>query len=200
MGKPLPGMTLRIISITDRPIAQWSDDLAVPAGQTGEIVVAGDVVTREYYRLPEATALAKVRDGDRIWHRMGDVGYLDETGRVWFCGRKAHRVVTAAGTMFTVPCEAVFNEHPHVFRSALVGVGWPDAQRPVVVVEPEAGRFPRGARRPQFAEELRELGGANELTRGIHDVLFHRSFPVDVRHNVKINREKLAVWAEGRLR
>jgi acyl-CoA synthetase (AMP-forming)/AMP-acid ligase II len=200
VGTPLPGVTLRVIRITDEPIERWSDDLIVPAGRIGEIVVAGEVVTREYFGQPEATALAKIRDGERFWHRMGDVGYLDQVGRVWFCGRKAHRVLAAGGTMFTVPCEAVFNEHPSVFRSALVGVGRPGMQRPVIVVEPEAGKFPRGSRRRLFAAELQELGQGGQLTREIRDVLFHRSLPVDVRHNAKINREKLAVWAEDRLR
>ncbi|HUU81859.1 MAG TPA: fatty acid CoA ligase family protein [Phycisphaerae bacterium] len=200
VGRPLPEVSLRVIRISDDPIEQWSDDLALPAGQTGEFVVAGDMVTREYHGLPRATALAKIRDGDTFRHRMGDVGYVDETGRLWFCGRKAHRVVTAWGTMFTVPCEAVFNEHPDVFRSALVGVGRSGEQRPVLVVEPEPGRFPRGSRLRSFARELLDLGRANELTRDVHDVLFHRGFPVDVRHNAKINREKLAVWAEDRLR
>jgi acyl-CoA synthetase (AMP-forming)/AMP-acid ligase II len=200
VGSPLPGITLRIIRITDDPINRWSEGLVMPAGQTGEIVVAGNVVTREYYGLPDATALAKIPDGDRLWHRMGDVGYLDEAGRLWFCGRQAHRVVTATGTMFSVPCEAVFNEHPDVFRSALVGVGSPGAQRPVIVVEPRQGRFPRGLRARAFVEELLQLGRANKLTHGIRNVLFHRGLPVDVRHNAKINREELAVWAKGRLR
>ena len=80
-------------------------------------------MTREYVTRTEANALAKIADGPRVWHRMGDVGYLDEQGRFWFCGRMAHRVQTAAGPMFTIPCEAIFNQHPAIYRSALVGVG-----------------------------------------------------------------------------
>ncbi len=195
VGRPLPGVTLRVIRITDEPIARWTDDLPLPDGQCGEIVVRGDVVTKQYAGLPAATAAAKISDGDTIWHRMGDVGYVDEHGRVWFCGRKAHRVVTSRGPLFTIPCEAVFNEHPDVFRSALVGVGPAGGQEPVIVVEPERGRYPRGRRQAALTDELLALGRANELTSDIRRVLFHRGFPVDVRHNAKINREQLAVWA-----
>ena len=199
VGKPMPQIDLRIIRVTDQPITEWSDNLLVPDNEIGEIVVAGDVVTKQYQGLPKATALAKIRDGDRVWHRMGDVGYLDGQGRLWFCGRKAHRLITEQGTMYTIPCEAVFNEHPDVYRSALVGVGPAGRSRPVIVIEPESGRFPGGPRIEALTAELLELAGANELTRPIRDVLLHRSLPVDVRHNAKINREELAVWAAERL-
>jgi len=199
VGRPLPGIRVRIIRVDDGPLAEWSDELALPDGQIGEIAVSGEVVTREYADQPRATALAKLRQDDKIWHRMGDLGYLDERGRLWFCGRKAHRVITASGTLCTVPCEAVFNEHADVFRSALVGVGPAGRQRPVIVVEPEANRFPSGRRAAAFRQELLALARANERTREIGDVLFHRSLPVDVRHNAKINRELLACRAAERL-
>ena len=200
VGRALPGVEVRFLRVTDEPIARWSDDLAVADGEFGEIVVAGEVVTKQYYGLERATALAKIRDGVRVWHRMGDIGYRDKQGRIWFCGRKAHRVMTDSGTMLTVPCEAVFNEHPDVSRSALVGVGPPDRRTPVIIVEPEPGRFPRRGRVPGFREELTALANANDLTRPISRVLFHPGLPVDIRHNAKINREKLAVWAAGRMR
>jgi len=172
----------------------------MPAGEIGEIVARGPVVTREYYKRADQTALAKIRDGESLWHRMGDVGYLDDKGRLWFCGRKNHRVVTARKTMFTIPCEAIFNQHPGVFRSALVGVGPRSSQRPVIVVEPKDGAMPARARDAErFAGELLDLAGKSELTRDIRDVLLHRGFPVDFRHNAKIIREQLALWAADRI-
>lgn len=200
VGRPLSGIELRIIKITDDPISVWTDDLVVSDGEIGEIVVAGDVVTKEYFGLPDATAGAKIVDGDRVRHRIGDVGYRDDRGRIWFCGRKAHRVMTASGTLYSVCCEAIFNEHPDVARSALVGVGTPGSKRPVVVVEPKAGRYPSGSRAEAFRAELGELGRAHDHTNKIEEFLFHKSLPVDVRHNAKINREELAHWAAGRLR
>jgi acyl-CoA synthetase (AMP-forming)/AMP-acid ligase II len=201
VGKVFPGITLRIIHITDEAIPRWDDRLVLPRGETGEIVVKGPVVTRAYYRREQATALAKIPDGKSWWHRMGDVGYLDERDRIWFCGRKAERVQTANGTLFTVPCEAIFNQHPDVFRSALVGVGPAGKQKPVIVIEPHPDKFPASAGAiARFTGELLKLGAANPMTTGILTVLFYRSFPVDVRHNVKISRDKLAAWAAERLR
>lgn len=200
VGRPLSGVTLRIIEIRDQPIAEWDEALVLPAGRIGEIVVKGPVVTREYYKRETETALAKIREGGSVWHRMGDVGYLDGENRLWFCGRKSHRVVTRDKTLFTVQCEAVFNRHADVFRSALVGVGPRRDQRPVIVIEPRPGKMPRGRGAvARFTRELLDLGSRNELTRDIEHVLFHPAFPVDFRHNAKILREKLAVWAEAKL-
>ena len=200
VGRALPGITLKVIRICDEPIPAWDQSLVLPAGEIGEIVARGPVVTREYYKRADQTALAKIRDGESLWHRMGDVGYLDDKGRLWFCGRKNHRVVTARKTMFTIPCEAIFNQHPSVFRSALVGVGPRSSQRPVIVVEPKDGAMPARAQDAErFARELLDLAGKSELTRDIRDVLLHRGFPVDFRHNAKIIREQLALWAADRI-
>ena len=201
VGRTFPHVSVRIIEITEGPIPSIDDARMLPANEIGEIIVQGPSVTREYYRRPEATRLAKIPDGDGFWHRMGDVGYLDEEGNLWFCGRKAHLVESEYGRHFTIPCEAIFNEHPRVFRSALVGVGERPVQRPVIIIEPEAGEFPRSAAdRARFESELLALAEANPLTQHIRTVLFHPSLPVDIRHNVKIFREKLAPWAAKQLR
>jgi acyl-CoA synthetase (AMP-forming)/AMP-acid ligase II len=204
VGHAFPGVEVRILSISGGAIAMLADATELPAGEVGEIIVRSPSTTREYFRRPEATAHAKIADGDRFWHRMGDVGYLDATGRLWFCGRKAHIVRSAEGPLFTERCEPVFNEHPRVYRTALVGVpALPKAgesQRPVLVVEAEAGQGPRSeADQARLIEELRSLGRANPLTAAIETFLFHPSLPVDTRHNVKIRREELAEWAERKL-
>lgn len=201
VGLPLPGIALKIIRITDDVIAEWDEALVLPPGEIGEIAVHGPVVAAGYYGREEETARAKIRQGDILWHRMGDVGYLDGRRRLWFCGRKSHRVITARGTLFPVRCEAVFNCHPDVFRSALVGVGPGARRRPVLIIEPRPGKMPRpGRARLRFIRELLDLGGKNPLTREITDVLFHPGFPVDFRHNAKILREELALWAQRRAR
>jgi len=199
VGKPDLGTEVRLIRIIDEPIEHWSNELVVPDGRHGEIVVCGPVVTKAYFNDPKANALHKIYDGDRVWHRVGDVGYRDADGRLWFCGRKAHRVVTEYGPLFTVECEAIFNEHQDVCRSALVGVGSKGRQTPVIIIEPLPGRFPKVTRRSAFTRELLELGAADERTRPIRLVLFYRSFPVDIRHNAKIRREELAGWAAEQL-
>ena len=143
--------------------------------------------------------MAKIQDpSGGFYHRMGDVGYFDERGRLWFCGRKAHRVITPRGTRFTIRCEGVFNASPRVARTALVGVRRDGAIEPVLCVELEPAA--RGRSEDSIRAELRELGSRNEETRDIRTFLFHPAFPVDVRHNAKIFREKLALWASAELK
>lgn len=200
VGRPVPEVTLRIIPISEAPIERWDESLALPPFQVGEICVKGPSVTKTYINRPEATARAKIADDGGVWHRMGDLGYLDDAGRLWFYGRKSHRVVTPAETLFTEPVELIFNQHPGVARSALVGVGEMGAQRPVVVVEPHDRRVLReAAARARLLGELRALGARYPMTAGIATFLVHPAFPVDIRHNAKIFREQLAVWAAGRI-
>lgn len=202
VGRPVPGITLRVIAITDEPIDSWDARLSLPANHVGEIVVKGPLVTTAYVNRPAATRLAKIPEGSVIWHRMGDLGYLDDHGRLWFYGRKSHRVQLADTCLYTEPCELIFNQHPAVYRSALVGVRSRNrATQPVIVIEPEAGQQPRSAaERTRFVGELLALGARAPMTAAITIVLFHPSFPVDIRHNAKIFREKLAVWAQAQLR
>lgn len=192
VGTAVPGVEVAIVPISDGVMETWRDDLRLPAGEIGEIVVRGPVVTTSYFGRPEATAMAKIPDGATTWHRMGDVGYLDEFDRLWMCGRKTHRVETDTETLFTIPCEAVFNVHRAVRRTALVGVHG----SPVLCVELEQDH----TESPELSEELQRLGQTQAHTRGIEVFLYHPKFPVDVRHNTKIFRERLAVWAGERLR
>jgi acyl-CoA synthetase (AMP-forming)/AMP-acid ligase II len=186
-------LTLKVIEVSDEVIEEWNDSLAVTDGTIGELVVQGPWVTRQYFNLENATRLAKIRDGENFWHRMGDVGYLDENQRLWFCGRKSHRVQTAEGILFTIPCEAIFNTHPQVKRSALVGVGPVAQQTPVIIIEAEGS-----INKDVVTKELLALGASHSITQPIQRVLYHPAFPVDIRHNAKINREQLARWARAR--
>jgi acyl-CoA synthetase (AMP-forming)/AMP-acid ligase II len=196
VGHRFPGIEWKVIRISDGPIAQISEVEELPRGEIGELLVTGPVVTREYVTRREANALHKVHDGDRIWHRMGDVGYLDERDRFWFCGRKSQRVITAETTLYTIQCEAIFNQHPRVYRSALVGVGPARRQRPVVYVETWPDQKPQSAESgQQLVNELLLLAAKYEHTQMIRDVFRYDSLPVDIRHNAKIFREQLAQLA-----
>jgi acyl-CoA synthetase (AMP-forming)/AMP-acid ligase II len=196
VGHRFAGIDWKVIRIRDDAIGDLSEVEALPAGEIGELIVRGEVVTTRYVTRTEANALHKIRDGEGLWHRMGDVGYLDARDRFWFCGRKSHRLQTAHGTMFTVPCEAIINRHPAVYRSALVGIGQPGGQVPVVIVETWPEQKPKTTTDEQrLVEQLQTLAGQHELTRPIRHFLIHPSLPVDIRHNAKIFREKLALWA-----
>jgi len=200
VGGRFSGIRWKVIRISDDPIANIEQIEELPAGEIGELIVCGPVVTQEYVTRVEANRLSKIADGDTFWHRMGDVGYLDDQERFWFCGRKVHRVLTDDGPMYPVPCEAVFNRHERVYRSALVGVGPRGSQRPVVVVETWPQKRPSSAGdRRELLSELRVLAGSHCLTERIEEVLLHPSLPVDIRHNAKISREKLGIWAAEQL-
>ncbi|MEA3230739.1 MAG: fatty acid CoA ligase family protein [Thermodesulfobacteriota bacterium] len=197
VGRPIDSLSVRIIQVSDMPINKWHYNLLVPSGQIGEIVVKGDLVTKRYYDNPAADALSKIRDSNGFWHRMGDLGWMDVQGRIWFCGRKNHRVVMHSKTLYTIPCEAVFNNHPDVFRSALVGVGTMPEQKPVICIELK--KSVNESENDRIREELISLAGANPHTKDITTAFFHQAFPVDIRHNAKIFREDLADWAAEQL-
>lgn len=200
VGLPAPGIEIRLIQIDDNPIAQWSADLEVSTGEVGEVCVRGTVVTHSYAEQPEQDAAAKIADGDSTWHRMGDIGRFDEDGRLWFLGRKGHRLFTSEGLRMPVPVENVFNVHERTHRTALVGVGPRGQQHPVLIVEPKEGEMPKGeVMRKGFIMQLRTLGKRCKQTKDIKLFLFHPSLPVDPRHNAKIHREELKVWAEEQL-
>ena len=193
IGQPVAGMSACIIPISDEPVPTLTESMKRPPGEIGEIAVSGPVVTSQYHGRDQATRMAKMHDAEgRLWHRMGDLGYVDASGRLWFCGRKSHRVVTEQGTLFTIPCEGIFNTHPDVYRTALTYLARVGKTVPVLCVELE-----KTATKPwsEIEKELREIGSRHEITRSIDIFLQHPSFPVDIRHNAKIFREKLAVWA-----
>ena len=195
IGRPVAPNDVRIIEISDEPIADWWQATLVPDGVVGEITVAGPSATDAYFNRDAQTALAKIREGERIVHRMGDLGWFDGEGRLWFCGRKSQRVVVdAISTLCTEQVEPVFNTHPEVARTALVGVGAKGAQRPVLCVELRRGIDKREW--PRIENELRHLADGFVHAAKIEVFLrYPKPFPVDIRHNAKIGRETLAAWA-----
>jgi acyl-CoA synthetase (AMP-forming)/AMP-acid ligase II len=194
VGRKFDSIEWRVIRITDEPIATIDDAEQMPTREVGELIVRGPQASPRYVTRTEVNALAKIEDrrpgGHAMpWHRMGDVGYLDEAGRFWYCGRKSHRVETAAGTMYTEVYEAMFNRHPKVRRSALVGVGPRGNQTPVMILE---------CRSPVTDEEVDAMKRPTEGGLPAADgevMVVDWQLPVDVRHNAKINREQLAQWA-----
>jgi acyl-CoA synthetase (AMP-forming)/AMP-acid ligase II len=186
VGRPVSGVSLRIIEIMDGSIAELSDTRELAPGEIGEIIATGPSVTTGYDGLPEATRKAKIRDGSgKVWHRMGDAGYVDNDGLLWFCGRIAERVMTVRGPMYTDCCEGIFNTLPGVNRSALIGLGKAPDQKPAIAIEPEKGCV-------LDTTEILAHGSRHSLTACITKAFIVPSFPVDVRHNAKIHRITLA--------
>ncbi|HEX7278306.1 MAG TPA: fatty acid CoA ligase family protein [Solirubrobacterales bacterium] len=202
LGHPEGSVAVAAIPIATEPPDSWSPSLRLATGEAGELVVKGPTVSPRYAGRPEASRLAKIPDAaDGLsWHRTGDAVRIDDRGRLWMLGRVGHRVTAADGEMHSLPSEAIFDQHPRIRRSALIGVGQPGAQRPVVCFEPAPGQDEAGEELERLRAELRELGAARPHTAAIEDFLPHPGLPVDIRHNSKIFREKLVPWAAERLR
>lgn len=193
VGNRFSGIEWKVIAIDDGPLPNVSDAQELPSGEIGELMVRGPVVTERYVTRTDQNALHKVIDGDTFWHRMGDVGYIDERDRFWCCGRKSHRIKCSTGDLFTEPCEAIFNTHPRVYRSALVAAKNETGETPVLFVEPWPENRPANqAEEEALVSELREIGKASPVTKSIqHLIVFPSKLPTDIRHNSKIFREKL---------
>ncbi|WP_282111193.1 olefin beta-lactone synthetase [Shewanella algicola] len=203
VGKPISSVNISIIAISDEPMPRWDNVTPLAPNHIGEIVVSGPMVSQSYYQREQATKNAKIYDGEVYRHRMGDVGYLDDDGLLWMCGRKGHIVDAKRGQQklkrfFTIPCERVFNTHPQVKRSAIVGVEVAGDTVPVVCIELNKDIVCSTAN--VLYQDLIKLAEQYPHTEGINRFLIHPDFPVDVRHNAKIFREKLAVWAQAKWR
>ena len=214
VGRAIDGVTIRIIAISEEVIPEWDDALQLNNGEIGEIVVQGPMVSQSYYlnnsqhdsqnenQGKRATAAAKIWDlaTNTVRHRMGDLGYLDDQGLLWMCGRKAHRVDATLNGLFakryySIPCERIFNTHPKVKRSALVGVKVANEIEPLICIELDQSLVCNKSQ--QLYQDLIAIAEQFTQTQGIRRFLIHPDFPVDVRHNAKIFREKLAVWAQS---
>lgn len=194
VGAAVKGIEIRVIEQVDGPIFNLSQAKSAAPYEIGEIIVSGENVSERYLDNDIATQSGKIKDGSRTWHRMGDVGYLDEAGNLYFCGRKMHAVRTKERTLYSIPVERLFNAHPKVSRSALIDLG---SGNPGIVIEPHATYWPETHEAElNFCSEIKEIAKKNELTNSIDRVFFHRSFPVDNRHNAKIYRDQLAEWAK----
>lgn len=196
VGKKFDQIRWRVLPITDAPLPMMEDIPALEPAAIGELAVTGPLVTKKYVTRIGANALSKITDAEgAVWHRIGDLGWIDEENRFWFCGRKAHRVETFEhGTLFSIPCESMINQHPAVVRSALAGFSDPNHpgfRLPLMFVETKTFPPDEG-----LIDELRKGAVRSPVTEAIHEFVLLPDFPVDVRHNAKINREELSARAE----
>lgn len=201
VGHRFSGIRWKVIRITDDPIQTIDQSIPVADGEIGELMVSGDVISKTYMTRTDQNAMHKVDDSGTVWHRMGDVGYLDKQDRFWFCGRKSHRVTTRHGTLHTETIEAVANTHPAIYRSALVGIGPTNSQTATLILEPwsRTANVPRLTKK-QIIAQVRTLLDSNERAKSVERiVIYPKKLPTDIRHNSKIFREKLAEWANKTL-
>ena len=194
VGNRFSSIEWRVIKITDSPLTNMEEAEPLSPGEIGELVVNGPVISERYVTRTEQNALHKVNDAGRIWHRMGDVGYLDSQDRFWFCGRKSHRVQTKLGTIYTEPIEGIANTNPNVYRSALVGTGIAPNQTPLLILEPSTKQSV--TQEQQVVKEVQGVLASNNVSKSVTQVVVYPTkLPTDIRHNSKIFREQLTEWA-----
>ena len=189
LGRPVDGVNLQIIRTQKGDAPAWEDRQPLARGELGEIIASGANVSTAYHKDEKANRGHKIVDpSTQVWHRTGDIGFIDEAGRLIFTGRMAHLVEVDGELLHSVACEGVSNAHSSVKRSALVKA----SDKPVMIIE-----LKPGAENPDLIKaEVLNLLQKNPRTQSINTLMIHRSFPVDPRHNAKIERAKLALWAE----
>lgn len=195
VGRSAPGVDIYISKITDDKLTSLEQ---CGPNEIGEICVLSDTVTPRYFEMPEKTNLAKIETKDGLVHRMGDVGYLDDENRLWFCGRKDHRVELEDKTLYSIPCESFFNQVKDVKRTALVKFHKNGKPNVALVVErlDHKTNFDASS---EFSKQLLDVAKKNKLTQDIDDIFYYDHFPVDVRHNIKIDRKKLGAWVQEKM-
>ena len=129
---------------------------------------------------------------DLGWHRTGDVGHLDASGRLWVEGRMAHLIVTAGGPVTPVGIEQRIQQLPFVQWAAAVGIG-PAGNQQLIIVITSPENIAHGLLDFDRAQLVREQ--VPEFA--IAAVLVRNELPVDIRHNSKINRAELSNWADS---
>lgn len=193
LGYPIEGVSVKIIAPVDEPLTAIEERHILPTGFIGEIIVSGENVTEAYDQLPEATQLAKINDNGKLWHRMGDLGFLDEKGRLWFCGRKSERVVSGSEEYFPDCIEPLFCKYSKVARAALIRYESKGIVVPALVILPKEGYYPHFFwQRWAFRRHLKQLAQQFPKTESIEHFFFLKKLPVDPRHNAKINRQQLS--------
>lgn len=178
VGAVHPDLDLKIVRRTPDPIvlddrgwAKWE----LPLGEPGEIVVSGPHVAIDYLEDPAAWAANKIKDHDgRIWHRMGDTGFLDAEGRLWLTGRLNHVVETDQGPLFPVPVETPLHDVPGVQRAVLLGM---EGEAWIVI------QLAPGASESHIRLQVEAIVRDQPIAR----IVFHPKLPVDPRHNTKVD-------------
>ncbi len=191
VGLPTATTAVRISAI---------DSLGAPTGEpsrqpnvTGEIVVSAPHIRNGYDRLwiTDRASRRGTAPGER-WHRTGDIGHLDDSGRLWVEGRLPHVAVTATGVVTPVATEQRIEGVASVARAAIVGVGPHGTQQLVAIVETVAGSRRVSLAPGELAADVRRA-----TVLPLAAVLVVPTLPTDIRHNSKIDRTRLAAWATG---
>ncbi len=199
VGHPVDGVELAISPLD--PHGRAEPELVDKPWLTGEICVRAAHVKDRYDRLwitqqastaGSASTAFPASGSDRGWHRTGDVGHLDDAGRLWVEGRLQHVITTPHGVLTPVGVEQRVEALGRIRQAAVVGVGpvGTQAVAVVVVLESTDRRPASGLADPATSAAVRAAAGVE-----VAAVLVVPALPVDIRHNSKIDRTAVAAWA-----
>ena len=183
------GLQTKFLKIEKIPVSSdkdWEPSEA-PTGEVGELAVCGEHVCRGYFRDVEATRRAKIIDAHgNVWHRTGDLGYLDETGNLWLVGRVHNVILHASGYQYPVRAEMVLRKLPFVEKAAFLGMpqdGDYEACWCVLQVKSDAPN------KETCQSEARRILSKNEI---VYDrIVFVPEIPMDARHHSKVQYNEL---------
>jgi acyl-CoA synthetase (AMP-forming)/AMP-acid ligase II len=194
VGPIAKGLRCKLLSVNKGPIAldeQGFGPWQAATGQPGEVVVAGAHVCRGYYRDEDAFRRTKVleRDGT-VWHRTGDVGYLDAHDQLHLVGRVHNSILRAGELLYPVTPEILMSGVEGVRQSAYVGL--PDQALGECAAAVVSLRT--GASREDVEAAVRRVFGEQGVLVDRFYIL--DEIPMDPRHHSKVEygllRERLA--------
>lgn len=184
----------RFIRIKDGPIelkdSPWSK-IEVPNGEVGEFICTGDHVCRDYYNNPDAFKTTKILDEqNRVWHRTGDLAYIDSDKNLWIVGRVNNAIERAGKYYFPVRAEVLLKRMDFTYRCAFLGVD--DAklgQATYAVVELKEGIDKASFDFASAKKEILRVFEKNKIP--VDEIKFVNKVPMDPRHHSKVEYKVL---------
>ncbi len=160
----------------------------------GELLVNSNMTSLNYYENPQENAKAKTKINDEDFHRIGDMGYFDDWGRLWYLGRQSHTLYQDSNVLYPTSFEGVINAHTKVKTSALIQVEGQACM--AIICNDDITMGP--VAKESFFNELRVFSKKLVPIDQIKKFFLVESFPVDIRHNIKIDRPALGESLEGK--
>jgi len=186
-GKPVSQIHAVILPVAEGPIDHSTDSellkSSLKPGEIGEIVVKGPHVLSSYVDQPREEQLNKIKTAESVWHRTGDAGFFDESGRLFLTGRASTAISWKGTTLFSFPVELLLSELEEIQHAALLKK---DDELHIVISlkNKAAGTLSESTRKK--AENL-----IHQYLPEIPKWHYIQSFPLDPRHNSKIDYNAL---------
>lgn len=173
------------VELTTQGWQEWE----VESGKPGELVVSGAHVCENYYNNIEAFKSTKIKESNgKIWHRTGDVGVLDEQGRLWLVGRVHNTILRANEYLFPVHAEILLKRLDFVRQAAFLGIE--DSrlgEKTCAAFSIKEGFTPENIE--NYALAVKSLFSENNIP--VDEVKLVSEIPMDPRHHSKVEYSKL---------